>query len=130
MEERNQKIKIAIIDDSETSRRAIEDILVDQGYKVVGNYSNGTDALKDLQSSGANLFIIDVVMPGASGIEVAKIINEKTLNSKIIMMSSLKSENIVLEAISNGALDFINKPFQRIDLIKSVEKIESEWGRD
>lgn len=130
MEERNQKIKIAIIDDSETSRRAIEDILVDQGYKVVGSYSNGTDALKDLQSSGANLFIIDVVMPGASGIEVAKIINEKTLNSKIIMMSSLKSENIVLEAISNGALDFINKPFQRIDLIKSVEKIESEWGRD
>ena len=72
-------------------------------------------------TSDVNLYLIDVVMPDASGIELAKVISDKNAKASIIMMSSLNMENIVLESISSGAIDFLSKPFNADELIKSVE---------
>lgn len=126
----DKKLKIMLIDDSERSRKAIEDILESKNYDVVGSYSNGSDALKNFQISGANLFIIDIVMPDLSGLEVAKTISDKSREIYIIMMSSLDSENVVMDAISHGAIDFLHKPFETEDLLKSVAKIENELNRE
>lgn len=126
----NKKLKIMLIDDSERSRKAVEDILESNDYDVVGSYSNGPEALKNFQISGANLFIIDIVMPDLSGLEVAKVISEKLRDVHIIMMSSLDSENIVMDAISHGATDFLHKPFEAKDLLKSVAKIQNELDRE
>lgn len=130
MSPQKSRLKVAIVDDSEHSRKGISSILESEGYDVVGTYSNGNDAIKDFQIIGANLFIIDVVMPDISGIEVAKVISDKNRNAYIIMMSSLDSEHIVIEAISNGATDFIQKPFEKDVLLKSVEKIERELQKE
>ena len=122
----DKSLKIAVVDDSEFSRQSIVESLENAGHNVVGNFSSGEEALKQYKACGANLFIIDVVMPDISGIEVGKTIVEKTMNSSIIMMSSLNSEHIVIEAISNGAVDFIQKPFEPQELLSSVEKIEKD----
>jgi two-component system chemotaxis response regulator CheY len=64
-------------------------------------------------------------MPEISGLELTKHLQEKTQGEKfIIMMSSLNIESMVIESISNGASDFLQKPFDREDLIKAVEKVE------
>jgi len=67
-------------------------------------------------------------MPERSGLELAKHFQDKSMaNAFIIMMSSLNIESMVIESISNGAIDFLQKPFEKDDLLKSVEKMRDCW---
>lgn len=127
---RNTRLKICIVDDSDHSRIAAAKILESAGFNVVGLASSAEEAMQVTGTSEVNLYLIDVVMPDASGIELAKVISDKNSKASIIMMSSLNMENIVLESISSGAIDFLSKPFNADELIKSVEKIELELSKD
>ena len=62
-------------------------------------------------------------MPTVSGIEIAKEIVKTNKNSCILIISSIDSENILIESIASGANDFLRKPFTKDDLINSVEKL-------
>jgi len=127
---KNQELKIAVIDDSEFSRKSIIEILENEGYDIVGQAGSAEEGLVLGGTTGANLFIIDVIMPERSGLEMAKVITEKSMNASIIMMSSLNMESIVIESISSGALDFLPKPFSPQDLLKAVEKIQNEKDKE
>lgn len=116
--------KIVVVDDSEFTRQSIVDILQEEGFDVVGQAESAEKAAKFL-STDANVYLIDIVMPQASGLELAKLLIEQKNSLKLIMMSSLKTEGIVVESISNGASDYIQKPFTRETLLQSVRKIES-----
>ena len=65
-------------------------------------------------------------MPEISGIELAQALNELKNKVTIIMMSSLKQEDIIIESIAVGAVDFLQKPFEKETLIKSVKKAEQD----
>lgn len=125
-DQKNQDLKIAVIDDSEFSRKSVIEILESEGYNVVGQASSAEEGMSLGATTGANIFLIDVIMPERSGLEMAKVISEKTMGASIIMMSSLNMESIVIESISSGALDFLPKPFSPKDLLKAIEKIEKE----
>ncbi len=118
-------LKILIVDDSNFNRKSMSEILVSEGFNVVGSASSAEDAIQIAHTAKPNLFFIDIVMPDISGLELTKHFQEKISGEKfIIMMSSLNIESIVIESISNGAIDFLQKPFERDELIKAVEKIE------
>jgi DNA-binding NtrC family response regulator len=118
-------LKILIVDDSEFNRRAMVHILTEEGFNVVGEAGSAEQGIQAAASTKANLIFIDIVMPERSGLELAKHFQDKSVaNRFIIMMSSLNIESMVIESISNGAVDFLQKPFEKEDLIKSVEKIE------
>jgi DNA-binding NtrC family response regulator len=107
------------------------EILTTEGFNVVGQASCAEDAIQIAHSSKANLIFIDVVMPNISGLELTKHFQEKTSDTRyLIMMSSLNIESIVIESISNGAIDFLQKPFEAEDLLKAVEKIERIVEKD
>jgi CheY-like chemotaxis protein len=129
-EERYENLRIVVVDDSEFSRRSIVDILENEGFNIVGQASSAEEGVQLSTSTDANLFLIDVVMPERSGLELASILTENLSGIYIIMMSSLNLEQIVLESISSGAVDFLPKPFDPLDLIKAVEKIETEIEKD
>jgi len=116
-------LNIVVVDDSEYSRKGVTEILEGAGYNVVGTASNAEEAVQLSATVNANLWLIDVVMPDVSGIELSKLISEKKMNVYIIMMSSLNMESIIIESISNGAIDFLQKPFDKKMLLSSVEKI-------
>lgn len=121
----HDKLKILIVDDSDFNRRSMAEILTNEGFNVVGQAGSAEDAIQIAHSSKANLIFIDVVMPDISGLELTKHFQEKQSGERfLIMMSSLNIESIVIESISNGAIDFLQKPFEQEDLIKAVEKIE------
>ena len=126
----DRELKIAVIDDSEFSRRSIVEILEGEGFNVVGQAGSAEEGIALSASSGADVFIIDVIMPERSGIEMAKVLSDKTMNASIIMISSLNMESIVIESISSGAIDFLAKPFLPEDLIKAVRKIELEKSKE
>ncbi len=120
---KEESLKIVIIDDSNLSRKTISEILTSENYNVVAEAESAKMALSLVGTVECDLYIIDVVMPKMSGIELAKIINEKNPESSILMISSLNMENIIIESISNGAVDFLIKPFNQKDLLDSVNKI-------
>lgn len=127
----HDKLKILIVDDSDFNRKSMVDILTFEGFNVVGQASSAEEAIQIVHSANPNLIFIDIVMPEISGLELTKHLQEKGGGEKfIIMMSSLNIESIVIESISNGATDFLQKPFERDDLIKAVEKIERLVEKD
>jgi len=121
----HDKLRIMVVDDSDFNRKSMVEILTNEGFNVVGEARSAEEAIQVAHTCKANLIFIDIVMPEISGLELAKHFQEKNSQDKfIIMMSSLNIESIVIESISNGALDFLQKPFDASDLIKCVEKIE------
>lgn len=127
----HDKLKILIVDDSDFNRRSMADILTSEGFNVVGLAKSAEEAIQIAHTTKANLIFIDVVMPDISGLELTKHFQEKQAGERfLIMMSSLNIESIVIESISNGAIDFLQKPFERDDLIKAVEKIERLLEKD
>ncbi len=126
----NQDMKIMIVDDSELSRSSIKDILEQEGYEVVGCVSNAQEALKLSFEVNPDVFIIDVIMPEISGLELTESIVNNFMHAKVIMMSSLDIETVCIEAISSGAQDFLVKPFKRADLLKSVEKMTNDLAKE
>jgi len=122
--QKDTDLKIVVVDDSDLSRKSIIEILDRYGYDIVGQASSAELALPMAGTTAANLFIIDVVMPEVSGLELAKTLSELSKPINMIMMSSLDTESVVIESISSGALDFLAKPFTENNLIQSVEKIK------
>lgn len=124
-----KELLIAVVDDNDLSRRSIVEILEEDDYNVVGSASNAGQAFEVLLNKRPNIMIIDVIMPETSGIQLAKEVIEKYADTNIIMMSTLDSQNVIIESISNGAVDFLRKPFKKETLIDSLEKIRANIER-
>lgn len=124
-----KEFKILVVDDSDLSRKSVVSILENEKFCIAGEAESAEKVMHLLSGTKFNLAIIDVVMPNISGIELAKTLSEK-MEMMIIMMSSLNLENIVIESISSGAMDFLTKPFEKQQLIQSVDKIARQIWQD
>ena len=118
-----EKYRILIVDDSDFSRTNVARMFDENKYNIIGEVANAKEAITILRDRKAHLAIVDVVMPEVSGIELAEYITENFEDTNIIMISSLGQENIIIDSISAGASDYIQKPFTKEDLMTSVEKV-------
>lgn len=125
-----EPFNIIVVDDSQFSREQITTILTQYGFEVTGQFSNANEALRFVSENPVHLAIIDVVMPKISGFELAQQIQNKFKKIKIIMVSSLSQERIILESIASGAHDFIQKPILETILIDSVKKVIKTYEED
>ncbi len=116
--------RIVIVDDSEFSRSSISEMLEPESdIEVIGEASNAEDAIKIIAEKRPSIAIIDIVMPEISGIDLAKTLHKSLPDTSIIMISSLAQEHVVIESISAGAVDFLQKPFSKDDLLVAIRKI-------
>ena len=129
-EEIKKKGRILVVDDSDYCRFKVVKILEEEDFNVVGHSKSAKEGLQQTFTTEANIFIIDIVMPEVSGLEFAEIIRENVKEGKIIMMSSLDTQNILIKSLSVGAIDILNKPIEREDLIRSIQKIEYEMVKE
>jgi len=128
-EQKVVNLEIVVVDDSDFSRQSMREILENGGHKVIAQAGTAEKALEIAQNIKANLYIIDIVMPNQSGIDVCKKILEKNPGTAIILTSSLRGESIVIESITAGAIDFLEKPFKKEDLLKSCLRIKNLLSR-
>lgn len=122
MEAQKEQYRILVVDDSDFSRSNITSMLDAPHYNIIGEASNANEAINILRDRAVPLAIIDVVMPEVSGIELSEHISDNYPATAVIMVSSLAQENIIIDAISAGAVDFLQKPFSKEDLTTAVEK--------
>ena len=114
--------KILVVDDAAFMRMMIKDILVKNGYDVVGEGADGHQAIELYKETNPDLVTMDITMPEMDGITALKVIRKINPNAKVIMCSAMGQQAMVIEAIQAGAKDFIVKPFEPTRIIQTVEK--------
>ncbi|MBW8011724.1 MAG: response regulator transcription factor [Chloroflexi bacterium] len=115
------KGKILIVDDEEASRRSLKEILRLEGY-TVSALASGKEAVEVLNNDEFDMMLLDLKMPGMSGLEVLDQAVQITPNTKIIMLTAHGSLESAIEALRQGAHDYILKPAAPNDIIASVER--------
>ena len=103
-------------------RMMIRDILVKHGFEVVGEATNGVEAIIRYKELSPDLVTMDITMPEMDGIQAARAIKEAHPHAKIIMCSAMGQEGMVVDAIRAGACDFIVKPFKPERVLEAVVK--------
>lgn len=115
-------MKILVVDDAAFMRMMIKDILVKNGYDVVGEATNGAEALAMFKEHQPDLVTMDITMPEMDGITALKEIKKLSPQARVIMCSAMGQQAMVLEAIQAGARDFVVKPFQADRVLDAVKK--------
>jgi two-component system chemotaxis response regulator CheY len=114
---------ILIVDDANFMRMVLKDILTKNGYNIIGEASNGAEAFKKYKELNPDLVTMDITMPDVNGIQGVKLIREFDPNADIIMCSAMGQQAMVVEAIKNGAKDFIVKPFNAERVVEAVRMV-------
>jgi len=114
--------RIMVVDDSFFARKMLREILTKHGYEVIGEAKNGEEAVTYFQELNPDLVTMDICMPNLSGIEALDQILELKPETKIIIVSSTNSKEIVRRTFQGGAFDFVVKPYCVDRLLQSVEK--------
>jgi two-component system chemotaxis response regulator CheY len=114
------KKRILIVDDSFYMRTMLKNMLTDAGYEVVGEAPNGQTALQMAKETNPDLVTLDVILPDNTGLDVLKGIKQDNPDMKVIIVSAVGQEVIVNEAIENGALAYIVKPFSEDKVLETV----------
>src|SRR4030095_12232845 len=112
---------ILIADDDPVSCQLFAETLESEGFQVE-QVTSGDEALARLRDSSHDLLIIDVRMPGISGLEVTRIVHEKFPVLPVVGMTAFRSIETAVEAIHEGAFDFISKPMNLAELNRIVAR--------
>src|SRR5258706_2927489 len=118
---KSMNTRILVADDDEVSCELFAETLEDEGF-AVEKVTSGDQALARLAEAAFDLLIVDVRMPGTSGLEVTRIVHRTDPNLPIIVMTAFGSIETGVEAIHEGAFDFISKPMNLAELRRTVEK--------
>ena len=118
------KIKVFLVDDHTIVRNGIRSILEDvDDIEVIGEASGGEEALMKLKNIDLNIMMVDITMPGMSGIDLVKEINKLNLNIKSLVLSMHNNEEYVLKSIEAGALGYILKDSSREEMLNAIRTI-------
>ena len=112
---------ILVVDDEKEIADLIEIYLASDGYKVF-KANNAKEGLDILEKEEVHLVLLDIMMPGMDGLETAQALLEEYKDASIIMVSSLAYDDTFEEAKAIGAKGFIDKPFEKEQLLDAFAK--------
>jgi len=113
-------IRVVIAEDEAIIRLDLKETLEEEGYEVVGETGRGDQALDLVRSLRPDLAVLDIKMPGMTGLEVAEAINAERLCG-VLILTAFSQREVVEQARDVGALAYLVKPFQKSDLIPAIE---------
>ena len=116
-----QKEKILIVDDEAIMRKVMRMSLLKEGYSC-DEAENAEAALDKLRNGSYDLAILDIMMPGKSGLELLHEIKTAYPNTFVFMSTAVNDPNVVVQCMKEGAYDYLSKPFSPDDLIQAVKR--------
>jgi len=113
-------IRIVIAEDEAIIRLDLRESLEAEGYIVVGETGRGDEAVELSRALKPDVVILDIKMPGLTGIEAAEIINNEKI-AAVLLLTAFSQRDLIQDASQAGALAYLVKPFQRSELVPSIE---------
>ena len=121
--------RILVVDDEEDVRQRIGSFLECKINCAVELAANGEEALKKLKESQFDLVLLDIKMPGLSGIDVLRQAAADSIVTKFLAISGYDSQEVADEALRFGAIDFIPKPQTSTTILLKVKDILEQIGK-
>lgn len=115
--------RIFVVDDDQDHAESIADLLAMHGYEVEVAFS-GEEGVARFRESDFDLTLMDVKLPGMNGVETFFAFKKIRPDTKVIMMTGFSVEQLVAQAVENGALGVLHKPFNVPDLLAALEQIK------
>lgn len=116
-----KKIRVFIVDDHHIVRMGLMTIINDRSdMEVVGDASNSTDALREVERLHPDVVLMDIRLPGESGIEATSRISKLFPNSKVVMLTSFADDSMIFRAISAGAVGYVLKQVEDEELFRAI----------
>lgn len=112
---------IHLVDDDEAIRRSAGFMLKTSGY-LVKAYGSGVDLLKEARELAPGCILLDVRMPDMDGLQVQQALQERGIGYPVIVMTGHGDVNVAVQAMKAGAVDFIEKPFEKAVLLSAIEE--------
>ena len=112
--------RIFVVDDEPRLRDSLKILIEQKGY-TVETAENGIEALKVLSQDRFDLFLIDIHMPEMDGFQLMEQIFEQQADALLVMMTGMSSVETAVKALKKGAYDYLRKPFDNADLIKTID---------
>ena len=117
---------ILVVDDALFMRKMLSDILTKDGHKIVGEAENAREAVAMYKKLKPDVVTMDIVMPEIESVDAMKAVKEINAfdkKARIIMVSAMGQQELVVEAIQAGAKDFVVKPFQPSRVTDAVNRL-------
>ena len=122
-----EQVRILVVDDEKTVRKFLQRTLQEANYNVI-TAANGEEALYAVSQQEVQVVLLDIKMPGMSGIEVLGKLTAEWPDICVIMATAVADMQTAVEAMKMGAYDYITKPFNRDDVVKKVQEAIAKWS--
>lgn len=117
-------IRLMIVDDHEMVREGLKAILVaEPDFSIVGDAANADEALELIERLRPDIVLLDVRLPGVSGIEVCRIVTERYPETSVIILTTFTDEQLIAQSIQAGTKGFILKDVERFDLKRAIRAV-------
>lgn len=114
--------KIMVVDDAQFMRVRISKLLTGHGFDVV-EAENGEQAVRTYQSAKPDAVLMDITMPEKDGLQALAEIRSSDPKARVIMLTALGQESMVVQAVQAGAKDYVVKPFDPDRIITALQKV-------
>lgn len=114
-----KQLRVLIVDDDSTIRLDLREMVEEAGHAVVGEASTGDEALVKSRKLDPGLVLLDIKMPGMSGLEALKRMNEEK-HRPVVILTAFSDRGFVDEAVELGAAAYIVKPFDPAGLVPAI----------
>lgn len=116
----NESKLVHLVDDDDAVRRSVGFMLKTSGYRVK-SYASGTELLNEAKALDPGCILLDIRMGGMDGLEVQQALQEKGVSLPVIIMTGHGDVPLSVRAMKAGAIDFIEKPFEKAVLLSAIE---------
>ena len=114
---------VLIVDDSKTSRRILKNILIENGYEIIGEATDGKIGYEKYIEFRPDLVTLDITMPVLDGLGCLEKIMQLDKNANVIMVTAAGQKSKMVEAIKLGAAEFIQKPFEPEQILSVIKTV-------
>ncbi len=122
-------VRILLVDDHPVVRQGLRTLLEGHsGWEVVGEASDGIEALEKVDSLQPNVVVLDVTMPRMNGLEACRIIRQKASDVRVLFVTQHDSPQMMREALDAGAIGYVVKSNLARDLLEAVESVSKHQG--
>lgn len=118
-----QEMTVMICDDSMFARKKLKDYILSLGVAECYEAADGEQAVENYKAYSPKIVFMDIVMPKKTGIDAVKEIIEFDPDAKIVMASSVGTQNHLKNAINAGAFEFLQKPISNEQVLKLIETV-------